>query len=248
MKIIVPIRSIPDPDRPIRVTTAGEIDVVRWIANPVDEAAVNEAVRLAGDDGEVIVVSTNEEHLLSGLARGAARGVLIYSHPLPEGKGATGTSPQPSPWKGEGARGWSKALVVIVGREQADVVLMGDDGELGPRLAGALGVPQATQVQSIDLVTSGLRVTRELTREREVLDLSLPAVVCLQPSFFVPRLISLYAIVDAREKSVERMATAPAENGVTVIEAVTAPSRRIGRMVGSVDELVDALREEARVL
>jgi electron transfer flavoprotein alpha/beta subunit len=227
MKIIVPIRKVPDPNRPIRVSTTGEIQFIRWIASRADEAAVDEAVRLAGSAGEVVAVSAHEELLLSGLARGAARGLLVDI---------------------DEPRAMAAALAEIARREQPDLILMGDDGETGPRTAGILGAGQATSTRVIELIDAGVRVTRELARSREVLELSFPAVLCLHPSFAVPKIVSLYDIVDARGKIVERLSVPHALSGLTVVEATAAPSTRLGRIVTSVDELLTALREEARVI
>jgi len=224
MKIIVLVRQIPDPDRPIRVDANGHVDVVRWIANPGDEVAVDRAVEL---DAEVIAVSTDDAHLLSALARGAGRGYLVDA--------------------AVDDRTLANALVEIAHRESPDLILMGD-GECGPRLAGVLDIAQATLVTSLDLVDGGVRITRKLPRSLEVLEVNLPAVVTLHPSLNIPKLISLYAIVDAREKPVESLTITPVDSGIEVISAETAPKTRLGRMVGSVDELVHALREEARVI
>jgi len=223
MKIIVLVRQIPDPDRPIRVDANGHVDIVRWIANPVDEVAVDRAVEL---DTEVIAVSTDEACLLSAMARGAGRGYLVDA---------------------VDDRALAKALVEIARRETPDLILMGD-GEAGPRLAGALGMAQATGAANLDLVDGGVRVTRKLPGSLEVLELNMPAVVTLHRSLSVPKLISLYAIVDARDKPIERLTVAPPESGIQVIGAEAVPKTRIGRMVESVDELVHALREEARVI
>lgn len=229
MKIIVSVRQLADADRPIRVDAAGDIQVIRWIANPVDEVAVDRAVQLrdAGSEAEIVAVSTCEEYLLSALARGADRGFLVDA---------------------VDDRSFAKALAEVAHREKPDLILMGD-GEAGPRLAGALDIPQATHVETVDLVDTGIRVTRRLAKFREVLDLTFPAVVTLHSSQSVPKIISLYAIVDARNKHVERSSSATdASPDITVISAEAAPKSRLGKMVGSVDELIHALREEARVI
>jgi len=228
MKIIVLVRQIPDRSRLIRVDANGHVDAVRWITNPVDEVAVDRAVVLRdeGIDAEIVAVSTDEAHLLSALARGADRGYLIED--------------------GDD-RSIAKSLVALAQRELADLILMGD-GECGPRLAGALEFPQATSVETFEIVDTGLRVTRRLAKYLEVLDLTLPAVVTLHPSLVVPKIVSLYAIVEARHKRIDKLPSAGSDRDVTVISAEAAPKTRLGRLVTSVDELVHALREEARVI
>jgi electron transfer flavoprotein beta subunit len=239
MKIIVPIRRVPDPDRPIRVTADASVDVVRWITNRLDEAGVDEAVRLraGGIDTEIIAVAVGtdmEEHLLAALARGANRGYAVEAVDID-------------------APVTAKAIAGVFKREQADLILMGDTaadaGETGPRLAGMLGIAQATNVREISLAESRLRVTRELPRAREILDIELPALLTLAPSFPAPDLISLYAIVDAAHKPVTKLpAPQVSTNGVVIKSVESAPRQRAARMVQSVEELVTALREEARVI
>lgn len=234
MKIIVPIRSVSDPERPIRVDGI-DVRVTRWIVSGGDEAAIDEAVRLREihSDVEIVAVAFGtmaEELVLSALARGADRGYIAEIEDA-------------------GPRGVAHGLAEIARREQADFVLMGDDGETGPRLAGMLGVPQAAHVGRIELLGGGVRVDRRLPRLRETLELTLPAVVTLARSTHLPRLISLYDIVAAREKPVESInIDMPITAGVTVVESQAVPAERRLRMVANVDELVSALREEARVI
>ena len=224
MKIIVLVRAIPDPHRPIHIDAHGRVDVVRWIANPVDEVAVDIAATLP--DAEIVAVSTCDEYLLSALARGADHGYLVDA---------------------ADDRALAKTLVEIAGREQPDLILMGD-GECGPRLAGALDISQATGVISLNIVETSLQVSRRLPKAIEVLSLALPAVVTLHASLNFPKLLSLYDIVDTREKKVERLPSIEPSSDITMLSASAAPKARLGRMVNNVDELVHVLREEARVI
>src|SRR3569833_235437 len=122
MKILAPVRTMPDPTRPIRVDKTGTVDIMRWIANPIDEHAVDRAVAMHVD--EIVAVATRDDILLSALARGANRGILVDT---------------------VDDRAFAAALVDIARAENPDLILLGD-GEAGPRLAGALGLPQATGV------------------------------------------------------------------------------------------------------
>ena len=224
MKILAPVRTMPDPTRPIRVDKTGTVDIMRWIANPIDEHAVDRAVAMHVD--EIVAVATRDDILLSALARGANRGILVDT---------------------VDDRAFAAALVDIARAENPDLILLGD-GEAGPRLAGALGLPQATGVDGLDFIDGGVRVSCKLPRYREVIELTLPAVIALHPSAGIPKLISLHAIVDAREKRVDHHKQAAVTSGYHVTKSEAAPKSRLGKMVGSVDELVHALREEARVI
>jgi len=229
MKIIVPIRRVPDPDRPIRVDDNGVVQVTRWIISHLDEVAVEAAVHV---DAEVIAVAFgdgSQEYLLAALARGASRGYLVDI-----------VDPDP--------RTAAHALADIFRREDADLVLMGDDVETGPRLAGILGVPQATHAAGMEIADSRLRVTRKLPRSREVLELDLPAVVTVNASLNTPALLSLYAIVEARGKKVDHVTVEASSPHFSVSTAVAEPVQRMCRVVENVDELVTALRWEAHVI
>jgi electron transfer flavoprotein beta subunit len=151
-------------------------------------------------------------------------------------------------------------LVAVYRREQPDMVLMGkqaiddDCNQTGQMLAGILGIPQATFASRIEVAADGrsARVTREVDSGRETLEVTLPAVITTDLRLNEPRYVALPAIVRARSKPLGRLSAADLgpvpPTRVTVLRLETPPARKAGRRVASVDELVTALRDEARVL
>lgn len=250
MKILVPIKRVPDPYVRIRLTPEGRLDVstLKWVASPVDEVALEEAVRIRerGAIVEIVAVSVGsvacEETLRAALARGADRALLI----LDDGPTDPGVV--------------AHLLAAVARREQPDLILLGreapDDncGETGPRLAALLAVPQVTFATQLTLTADGAeaRVTRETDSERETLTVSLPAVITVNLHLNQPRLLPLPAIIKARAKPLEHipaqeLGPRPAAR-VTVVNLEPPPPRARGRMVADVDALITALREEARVI
>jgi electron transfer flavoprotein beta subunit len=250
MKILVPVKRVPDPYGRVRLTPDGQIDEsdIKWVINPFDEIALEEAVRLRerGADIKIVAVGIGgaawEEQMRTALAMGADRALLV----LLDGPTDPGVV--------------SHLLAAVFRRETPDLVLMGkqavddDLGQTGQRLAARLGLPQATFASKIELSPGGdsARVTREVDAGRETLLVTLPAVITTDLRLNEPRYVALPAIIKARTKPLERIDAAdlgpcpPAL--VTVLKMETPPARKAGRKVGSVDELIAALRDEARVL
>jgi electron transfer flavoprotein beta subunit len=250
MKILVPIKRVPDPYGRVRLTPDGEIDDsdIKWVVNPFDEIALEEAVRIreGGVDAEIVAVTVGgpecEEQLRNALAMGADRAVLVLDEePLDPGV-------------------VSHLLAGVCREEQPGLVLMGkqaiddDYNQVGQMLAARLGWPQATFASKVEVAADGARATvaREVDAGREVLDVALPAVITTDLRLNEPRYVALPAIIKARSKPLRRIESAelgerPAAR-VRVVKRETPPARKAGRRVGSVEELVDALRNEARVL
>ena len=250
MKILVPVKRVPDPYGRVRLTPDGQIDAadIKWVLNPFDEIALEEAVRLRERGAYVEIVAVGiggaewEETLRTALAMGADRAVLVLDD-APADPGVI-----------------SHLLAAVFRREQAELVLMGkqaiddDFNQTGQRLAALLGLPQATFASKIELAPDGgtARVTREVDAGRETLDVTLPAVLTTDLRLNEPRYVALPAIIRARAKPLERLEAAelgprPAAR-IAVLKRETPPPRRAGRRVGSVDELLAALREEAKVI
>ncbi len=245
MKILVPIKRVPDPYEKIQVSPDGTLalDDVKWVINPFDEIALEEAVRLreSGADVEIIAVSIGgsvcEEQLRTALALGADRAVLIETDAALE--------------PGSVAR----LLHGLVGQSQIDLILMGkqaiddDYGTTGQMLAGSLGWPMATFASKITLEgNDAIVVVREVDAGRETVRVSLPAVITADLRLNEPRYVALPAIMRARSKPLERVAGVAQDPKIEVIEFLPPPPRKAGRRVSSVDELILALKDEARVL
>ena len=250
MKILVPIKRVPDTDQKIQVKPDGSgivTDGLPYVINPFDAIAVEEALRMrekATDATEVLAVSVGSEAceapLRTALAMGADNATLIQCDaPL-------------DPWN------VACLLTAFARGHQPDLILMGkqgvddDFGQTGQMLAALLDWPQATFASKIEFQKGGLRVTRETDAGLEVVRVSLPAVVTADLRLNEPRYASLTSMMRARKKSIARVTTA--ELGVTIeprlqvlsLEAV--PSRRKTVRVGSLDELLVKLREAEKVL
>ena len=249
MKILVPIKRVPDPATTIRVLPDGSgiaIDNVKWVINPFDEIAIEEALRIKEKQpgSEVVLVtigqSTWQEQLRTGLAMGADRAILVktdgYLDPL----------------------SLARILAKVAGDEKADIVLLGkqaiddDSNQVGQMLAEMLGWPQATFASKVEFADRKVSVIREVDGGLETIAFNLPAVVTTDLRLNEPRYASLPGIMKARKKELKEV---PAESlGLDLapklkIKSLTAPPKRqAGRKVGSVAELVGVLHTEAKVI
>ncbi len=250
MKILVPIKRVPDPYGRIRLTSDGSIDAsdIKWVINPFDEIALEEAVRIREQGAEVEIVAVIigeavcEEQLRTALAMGADRGIFVeFNSPADPGI-------------------ISFLLAAVFKSVNPDIVLMGKQGidddfsQTGQRLAARLNLPQATFASKIEIVSNGsaARVAREVDAGRETLEVKLPAVITTDLRLNEPRYVALPAIIKARSKPVNRVNTSeygsiPALQ-ISVIKREVPLPRKGGRKVGSVDELITALRDEAKVI
>jgi electron transfer flavoprotein beta subunit len=250
LKFLIPVKRVPDPYGKIRLTANGQIDEsdIKWVINPFDEIAIEEAVRQreAGADIEIVAVTIGgeecEEQLRAALAMGSDRAIhVLDSDPID-------------------SSGVAALLAKICKTESPDIVLMGkqaiddDSNQAGQMLAGLLDWPQATFISRLTLVSNGVEceVEREVDAGRETLRLTLPAVITTDLRLNEPRYVALPAIIRARSKPIKQVT--PSELGgrpplrVKTVSQAPPPPRAAGRKVGSVDELIDALKNEARVL
>ncbi len=249
MKVLVPVKRVIDANVKVRVKsdqTGVELNNVKMAMNPFCEIAVEAAVRLkeAGTAEEVVVVSagptTSQESLRTGLAMGADRAILIEAD--------AGLEPLAV----------AKILKAIVEREQPGLVLMGkqavdgDNNQTGQMLAGLLGWPQATFVSKIKLADGGVEAVREVDGGLETVKMGLPAILTVDLRLNEPRYASLPNIMKAKKKPLDVLT--PGDLGVdvsprlTVLKVTEPPARKAGVKVASVSELVDKLRNEAKVI
>jgi electron transfer flavoprotein beta subunit len=248
VKLLVPVKRVVDYNVKVRVKADGtgvETANVKMSMNPFDEIAVEEAVRLKekGIVTEIIAVSIGpaqaQEQIRTALAMGADRGILVE---------AEGTEPLAV----------AKILKAIVEREQPQVVILGkqaiddDMNATGQMLAALLGWPQGTFASKVEIADGAATVTREVDGGLETVKLTLPAIVTTDLRLNEPRYASLPNIMKARKKPIESLK--PADLGVdatprlTVLRVEEPPKRQAGRKVASVAELVDKLRNEAKVI
>ena len=249
MKVLVPIKRVIDANVKVRVKadkTGVELANVKMAMNPFCEIAVEEAIRLreAGTASEVIVVSAGtaqaQETLRTGLAMGADRGVLIQSDVALEPLAI------------------AKLLKEVAGREEAGLIMLGkqaidgDNNQTGQMLAALLGWAQGTFISKMETGDGNVKVTREVDGGLEVVDLKLPAVLTVDLRLNEPRYASLPNIMKAKKKPIDVLS--PEDLGVDVtprletLKVVEPPPRKAGVIVASVAELVEKLRDEAKVI
>ena len=249
MKILVPVKRVVDYNVKIRVKadqSGVELANVKMAMNPFDEIAVEEAVRLkeAGKATEVVAVSAGvaqcQETLRTAMAIGADRGILVESD----------VDLQPL--------AVAKLLKALVDKEQPQLVILGkqaiddDSNQTGQMLAALLGWPQATFASKVEVGGDGVQVTREIDGGLETLALPLPAVITTDLRLNEPRYATLPNIMKAKKKPLETVK--PAELGVdvaprlTTLKVVEPAARSAGIRVGDVAQLIDKLKNEAKVL
>jgi electron transfer flavoprotein beta subunit len=249
VKILVTVKRVPDPETVIKIAPDGAgivTDNVKWVVNPFDEIAIEEALRIKEKAGgaDVVLVSigqkTAQEQLRTGLAMGADRAILVVSEQALEPLAV------------------ARVLAKVVDGEKPDLVLMGkqaiddDSNCVGQMLAELLGWPQATFASKVELDGKNAKVTREIDGGLEVLGVPLPAIVTADLRLNEPRYASLPGIMKARKKELKEIPLADlgvdAAPKTKVVKLETPPKRSAGRKVGSVQELVQVLHNEAKVI
>jgi electron transfer flavoprotein beta subunit len=249
MKILVSVKRVVDYNVKVRVKsdeTGVELANVKMSMNPFDEIAVEEAIRLkeAKVATEIVAfsagVSQCQETLRTALAMGADRAVLVE----------TDAELQPL--------AVAKLLKAVIDKEQPQIVILGkqaiddDANQTGQMLAALLGWPQATFASKVVIEGSAAKVTREIDGGLETIEVQLPAIVTTDLRLNAPRYATLPNIMKAKAKPLAKHT--PAELGVdvaprlTTLKVVEPPKRKGGVMVKSVDELVDALKNQAKVV
>ena len=249
MRVLVPVKRVVDYNVKIRVKSdqsGVETANVKMSMNPFDEIACEEAIRLKekGSATEVVAVSLGEakcqETLRTALAMGADSGILVQ----------TEVELQPL--------AVAKLLKAVVERGGFDLVIAGkqaiddDANQTGQMLAALLGWPQATFASKIEVGADGFEVTREVDAGLETIKVNKPAVVTCDLRLNEPRYASLPNIMKAKKKTIE---TIPADDlGVDIAPRIETlkveepPKRQAGVKVGSVAELVEKLKNEAKVI
>ena len=253
MKALVPVKRVIDYNVKVRVKGDGSgVDLanVKMSMNPFDEIAVEEAIRMkeAGTVDEVIAVSIgvkqSQETLRTALAMGADRAILITA--------ADDVHQDIEPLA------VAKLLKAVVDAEQPGLVICGkqaidnDMNATGQMLAALLGWSQATFASKIDIEGEQALVKREVDGGMQSIRVKLPAVISTDLRLNEPRYASLPNIMKAKKKPLEEKT--PEDYGVDVsprlevVKTTEPPERQAGIRVGSVDELVDKLKNEAGVL
>ncbi|WP_338919613.1 electron transfer flavoprotein subunit beta/FixA family protein [Pseudomonas silesiensis] len=249
MKVLVAVKRVVDYNVKVRVKadhTGVDLANVKMSMNPFCEIAVEEAVRLKeqGIASEIVVVSvgpsTAQEQLRTALALGADRAVLVES-----AEDLTSLAV-------------AKLLKVVVDKEQPQLVILGkqaidsDNNQTGQMLAALSGYGQGTFASNVEISGDTVAVTREVDGGAQTVALKLPAILTTDLRLNEPRYASLPSIMKAKKKPLEvvtanALGVSTASTNTTL--KVEAPAARsAGIMVKSVAELVEKLKNEAKVI
>lgn len=249
MKVLVPVKRVIDYNVKVRVkadNSGVELANVKMAMNPFDEIAVEQALRLkeAGGAEEVVVVSIgpaqNQETIRTALAMGADRGIHIEAlhdiEPLAV----------------------AKLLKAAVERENPGLVLVGkqaiddDCNQTGQMLAALLGWAQGTFVSALDVAGDTAKIVREVDGGLEHLEIKMPAIVSVDLRLNEPRYASLPNIMKAKKKPLDSLTVddlgVDIKPRLTVVKVEEPAAREAGIKVADVKELVEKLKNEAKVI
>jgi len=249
MKVLVPVKRVVDYNVKVRVKpdkSGVDLNNVKMSVNPFCEIAIEEAVRLkeAGTAEEVVAVTVgskaSQEQLRTCLALGADRAILIE----------TDQDAQPL--------GIAKALAALQEKEKADLVIFGkqsidgDNSQTGQMFAALTGMSQGTFASVVKVEDGKLEVTREVDGGLQTISIKTPAVVTTDLRLNEPRYASLPNIMKAKKKPLDVFSADDLGVDLTPTVEVQSveppPERKGGIKVESVDELVDKLKNEAKVI
>ena len=249
MKVLVPVKRVIDYNVKVRVkadNSGVELANVKMAMNPFDEIAVEQALRIkeAGQADEVVLVSIgpaqSQETIRTGLAMGADRGIHIEADQDVEPLAV------------------AKLLTAVVSKEEPALILCGkqaiddDSNQTAQMLSALLGWSQATFASGVELAGDKVKIIREVDGGLEHIDVSMPAVISVDLRLNEPRYASLPNIMKAKKKPIDSLSVD--ELGIditprlTVLKVEEPEARKAGIKVGSVSELVDKLKNEAKVI
>ena len=249
MKVLVPVKRVIDYNVKVRVKadeTGVELANVKMSMNPFDEISIEEAIRLkeAGTVEEVVAVSIGvqqcQETIRTALAMGADRGIHVLHdgdlEPLVVAKILKELADKEGP------------SIIIVGKQAID----DDSNQTGQMLAALLGWGQATFVSKIDIDGENIKATREVDGGLETLTVKIPAVLTTDLRLNEPRYASLPNIMKAKKKPIEQVTPddlgVDPSNRLQLLKVSEPPTREAGVKVSDVGELVDKLRNTAKVI
>ena len=249
MKILVAVKRVIDYNVQIRVKEDGTdvvTDNIKMSTNPPDDNAIEEAVKIkeAGKATEVIAVTVGEEKsqetIRKALAVGVDRGIHVKAEGIVEPIAV------------------AKILQKIVDKEKPDLVFMGkqaiddDCNQTGQMLSALLNWPQATFASKIEIKDKKLEVVREVDEGLETIEINVPAVITCDLRLNEPRYASLPNIMKAKKKPIEQINASDLGVDITprvqLIKVEEPPKRKSGIKVASVAELVQKLKNEAKVI
>jgi electron transfer flavoprotein beta subunit len=249
MKVLVAVKRVVDFNVKVRITPDGSdvnIAGVKMGANPFDENALEEALRLKerGLATEVVAISLGtsaaQDVLRHALAMGVDRAILVE----------TAAALQPL--------AVAKLLKAVAEHEQPGLIIVGkqaidsDAGQVGQMLAALLGVGQGVAVSALQVGDKEIQVTREIDGGTETLALRLPAVITADLRLNEPRYVKLPNLMMAKKKPIQTYTASElgvdASPRLKMVKVSDPPARKSGIKINNVDELVEKLRDEARVM
>ncbi len=249
MKILVPVKRVVDANIRVRVKSdqsGVETTNIKMAMNPFCEIAVEEALRIkeAGDAEEVILFSAGsakaQETIRTGLAMGADRGIHVDTDERLEPLII------------------AKMIAAVASKEGTDLIILGkqsidgDNNQTGQMVAALMGRSLGSYISEIKKIDGGFAITREIDAGLEKIEITSPAIVTTDLRLNEPRYSSLPNIMKAKKKPIDVLA--PADIGVEIrhrteiLRVVEPPAREAGVMVSGASELVDKLKNEAKVL
>lgn len=249
MKILVPIKRVPDYQVRVKLKSDGsgiETSDIKWIVNPFDEIAVEEALRIkeAGKATEVVVATLGPVDAVQQLRYALAMGADSAIHIVSDGELDSDLA--------------ARVLVEVFKRGEYGFIIMGkqsidsDANQTAQLLAARLDLPQACFASKVVLEEGKAVVTREVDGGLETIKVSTPCVISTDLRLNEPRYASLPGIMKAKKKPVEELSLdslgVDMQTKIKIKKLSTPPERKGGRKVESVAELVKLLREEAKVL
>jgi electron transfer flavoprotein beta subunit len=248
VKILVPVKRVPDPATTIRIMPDGSgiaTDNVKWVINPFDEIAIEEGLRIKEKQGgEVVLLAIGQqswqEQLRTGLAMGADRAILVRTDAALDPLAI------------------ARVMARIAADEKPDLIVVGkqaiddDSNQVGQMLAEMLGWPQATFASKVEFADRKCTVVREVDGGLETVAFEMPGVVTADLRLNEPRYASLPGIMKARKKELKDI---PADSlgldlkpKLKIKELKAPPKRAGGRKIASVQEMVELLHAEAKVI
>ena len=249
MKILVPVKRVVDYNVKVRVkndNTGVELENVKMSMNPFDEIAVEEALRLKekGLANEVIAISIGatqvQETIRNALAMGADSGIFVEYNDILEPLNV------------------AKIITSVVQKEKIDLMILGkqaiddDMNATGQMIAALLDWPQATFASKVEISGKIAKVSREVDGGIENIEISLPAVISTDLRLNEPRYASLPNIMKAKKKPINEIKIEDLDveikKHLSIIKVEEPAKRQSGIMLKTVDELVDKLKNEAKVI
>lgn len=248
MKIAVCVSRVPDTTTKVKISTDGKTidpDGVTYIINPYDEFAVEAALQLKEkQSAETIVISIGmesaKEVIRKAYAMGIDKGILIKSD------------------KDMDSYAVARNLADVLKEINADIIFFGkqsidyDNSQVGQLTAEMLGIPSISVVVSLNIESNKATAEREIEGGKEIVESSLPVVICAQRGLNNPRYPNLKGIMQAKSKAIEEREPTFTESKTEILSMSLPKPKPKGKIVGTdlsaVHELVKLLREEAKVI